>query len=112
MNQIKPSTYQVGNRSQSSVHVDGKKTYEFLLKDFFDELLRKFDLINCNLCPFLREATEGEEDKKSLSSMTADYFKISTHTLKIKNSGAFIDIDEIWSQHGDILLNYIFHNIK
>lgn len=49
-------------------------------------------------------ATDAEEDKKSLSSLVTDCFNISTHTLKIRNSGAFIDIDEVWSQHGILSL--------
>ncbi|XP_037032307.1 serine/threonine-protein phosphatase PPQ-like [Bradysia coprophila] len=45
------------------------------------------------------DATETIDDKRIVPTVYDDKFNISTHSLKIKNSGAFIDIDEIWSQH-------------
>lgn len=96
MNQVKPSTYQVGNASKA--YSDGKKRDVSMLTDGI-ALLALF---------FPCKVTDGEEDQKSLSSMTADSFNLATHTLKIRNSGAFIDIDEVWSQHGICQFQLIF----
>lgn len=96
MNQIKPSTYQVGSTLQVNAAEISKTKIDFFFRLIINDTLSL-------------QVSGNDEDKKPVTTVTSDYFNIATHSLKIKNSGAYIDIDETWSQHGmSVVMCFIY----